>query len=464
MAVLYNPACFWGIMRLLGRGFSPIEETTIDIGFIYIAVGGGWLVLSSGGFADFLPYQEPIIQLTAIHFHYAAFVLPLVTGFFGRYLYASRKSLGRAYTVLACGIMAGPFLVAIGLDQGPPLEVVTVGVYVILLAWLCSWWLIIARDLTQWSKVGLRLASVLLLMTMGFSFAYSLGLLMETYWLGIGGMLKWHGAVNSFCFSLLAVLAWRGVHPGKRYDYGDFPVSRIRGKGYVGDKAVYEYDWVNNFENVDGLISNWEDYNSHAFSSSKVSESVKHFYLSPENFQMKADIQWEKGFGSLSHLIYRITKRLGQINLPPNKVIDMEGEIVAIKDDEDGRKHVRAWIRRNAQTKEPIFTALYSSHEKDGERYMNIGLPFPRGTMTGVLRFLNQDNGGLILTSIRRKDAKGDEGVYFSLGDWTIRTPLREYFYVYENEKGLLSAYHYMSIGKLPLLKISYQLKSMEKL
>ncbi len=450
---------FGGLMRLLGRGIRPREETVIDAGLIYIAVGGVWLVLASGGFAPFLPYSGTIVQLTAIHFHYAAFVLPLVTGFFGRYLAAERKQrIGKPYLILTVGVMAGPFLVALGLDQGPPTEVFTVGLYVLILAWLCIWWLWISVDFKGWVKIGLRAASLLLLMTMVFSFTYSLGLMKETYWLGIDGMLKWHGAYNAFGFSLFAAMAWRGAHPSKRFEYTNFPVSRLRGNGYVGNDIIYDQGWTEVQTHAVGLVSEWEKLRSADFKPGRLDRTVKQFYTATGRFDMKAHVHWKKGFRRLSVWSHRMTSRMGQINIPLSGEVEMDGEIVSIADDKDGRNQVRAWIRRNKQTEAPIFTALYSSHRKMDEGYMNIGLPFPRGVMTGVLRPLNDDRNGLVLTSVLRDNAAGDEGVYFTLGDWTFRTPLKEVFHVEPGKEGELRATHHMSLGPVPFLEITYLL------
>src|SRR5699024_4374339 len=63
----------FGIRRFLHRGFIQVEEFVIDCGFIFLSVGGIW----------FLAYEmeidtgfSPLITwLTAIHFHYSAFLM-----------------------------------------------------------------------------------------------------------------------------------------------------------------------------------------------------------------------------------------------------------------------------------------------------------------------------------------------------------------------------------------------------
>ena len=61
-----------GLQRILKRGLAPIEETAIDVGLLYLPVGGGWLVLSSAGLTP-MNFSAEIVLLTAVHFHFAGF-------------------------------------------------------------------------------------------------------------------------------------------------------------------------------------------------------------------------------------------------------------------------------------------------------------------------------------------------------------------------------------------------------
>src|SRR5262249_26528248 len=69
----------FGLLRLLSHWRGQVEEWAIDAGLLYLAVGGGWLILSRLG-ARPLDFGEPIILLTAGHFHYAGLALPILTG------------------------------------------------------------------------------------------------------------------------------------------------------------------------------------------------------------------------------------------------------------------------------------------------------------------------------------------------------------------------------------------------
>ncbi|MBM7554305.1 YndJ family protein [Thalassobacillus pellis] len=439
---------FGGLMRLLGKGIRPIEESVLDVAMIYLAVGGGWLVLAQSPALEWLPYTPIIVQLTAIHFHYAAFLLPILTGVFGRWRAGRVSRFSRtgnqSYTVLSIGILLGPFLVAVGLNQGPPTEVITVGIYLVFILWLCGWWLYSVKSMEGWARWGIALAAALLLVTIGLSFIYSLGLATGGLWLLIPDMIKWHGAVNAFGFSLIAVLSWIFLRVPKRYDYTSFP--------------VIPYSEESSGKSAAGLIKNWSSYRNKQFDPGKLDPLVHDFHIHTDEFTMDAEIQWKKGFHRFSKLSYRMTNKWKQINIPPDGRIEMSGEITYSKE-APGINDSRAWVRRNKQTGERIFTALYGHHEKDDEVYMNIRLPFPAGMLIGVLRVLHDHYGGLILTSTLRPSAKGDEGIYFSLGKWVIRTPLQETFQLRENhESNRLIAIHDITLFGIPMLTITYRL------
>ena len=98
-----------GARRIRQRGFARPEENCADTGLIFLAVGGVWAVLERFGAWRLLPFDPFIVLLTAVHFHYAGFVLPLLTELAGRRL---KDRLSR---LAAVGVMAGVPLTALGI-------------------------------------------------------------------------------------------------------------------------------------------------------------------------------------------------------------------------------------------------------------------------------------------------------------------------------------------------------------
>lgn len=93
-------------------GPAPLLAGTVAVGLAYLAVGGAWFVVSRLGLHP-LDLSTDVVRLTAVHFHYAGFAVPVLaaTGLAAVDFYASRVSL-----VTGCiAAVVGPFVVAMGI-------------------------------------------------------------------------------------------------------------------------------------------------------------------------------------------------------------------------------------------------------------------------------------------------------------------------------------------------------------
>jgi YndJ-like protein len=198
-----------GLARLWRRRFLPLEELCFDAGLVYLAVGGGWTVLAWGGLRP-LGFAVPIVLLTAVHFHYAGFALPLLTGLAGRTL-----GSGTWTRTAALGVIAGVPLVAVGitasqLGQGPLLEgaaavvtalggLLTAGLSLRLAAQPGRAGLIRAL----WGLSALALAAGMILAAL-----YGLRTWVSIAWLDLPWMWALHGTANSLGFAIPGLAAW----------------------------------------------------------------------------------------------------------------------------------------------------------------------------------------------------------------------------------------------------------------
>jgi hypothetical protein len=121
MILTFFVACH-GLKRFFQRGFTNWAEISIDIGMMYLFVGGLWFFAYIAGIDT--GFSPLITWLTAIHFHYSAFLLPISLGFFGR-LHDSTW-----YRLIVPIILSGPILVAIGISFSPLLEFISVLLYI----------------------------------------------------------------------------------------------------------------------------------------------------------------------------------------------------------------------------------------------------------------------------------------------------------------------------------------------
>jgi YndJ-like protein len=106
-----------GLRRLVERGLRWIDETALDLGCLFIAVGGAWVVIATSGYRP-MGFSLREILLAAVHFHYAGFLLPVIGTM------ACRAGAGRTCRFALSGLLVGVPSVALGIAYSPLLEVV----------------------------------------------------------------------------------------------------------------------------------------------------------------------------------------------------------------------------------------------------------------------------------------------------------------------------------------------------
>ncbi len=191
-----------GLQRLRKRGIAPLHELAIDGGLAFVSVGGLWAVATCAGFTP-LDFSPTIVALTAAHFHYAGFVLPVLSGI-------AVGHVNRSYTRwIPIAILGGVPLVAVGITASPLVEMVGA---IVLAAGA------VATAVTQLSVaanarrrlVALLLAGSALALLWGISLAviYAVGEYRGLPWPSIPEMVHLHGSVNALGYGLVATWAW----------------------------------------------------------------------------------------------------------------------------------------------------------------------------------------------------------------------------------------------------------------
>ncbi|WP_339165241.1 YndJ family protein [Siminovitchia sp. FSL W7-1587] len=416
---------FHGLRRFFKRGFTNWAEMSIDIGMMYLLIGGLWFFAYVTGIDT--GFSPLITWLTAIHFHYSAFLFPISVGLFGR-LHESGW-----YRLIVAIILAGPMLVAIGITFWPLLEFISVMLYIFAI-----YGLIILAFRTHFplkvQAILIRISYSALGVTILFSLLYVTN---HIFWFArIDFMLIFHGFTNCFFFGMLGVLGWVVAPPKTSQAIWRFPVSQIRGslESTGGQRA--------------GLVDNLSDF----VHIKTLPKTIVDFYEHTDQYRLFASVKWSTWFKPLAVCYKLISTQLQQLNLPlSSKWTEMTCNICAVDPMLDGRKNPRAWIR---QVKEKtVFTAIYSQHETKGRTYMNIALPLPHSSMIGILQ-LKASDGTLILTS----EGEGDPGIYLAIGKTLFKLPLSENFIIQETREGKLAAHHNMKIFGIPFLKINYSI------
>lgn len=429
----------YGVERFIHRGFTHIEEFTIDCGLVFLFVGGLWF--SAFHFGIDTGFSPLITWLTAIHFHYSSFLMLIFVGLLGRV----RKT--KRYAILASALIILPWIMAAGITLSRWIEIVGVMVYIVTIGSL-----IVYSTRTRYANgvqgllVNLSFGAIGLTIIFALLYILSNGFGMNI--VTISWMLVFHGVTNAGVFGILGLLGWSVAIPPAQFATPTFPLSPIRKKYLAAERSAAKV----------GLVDDLSVYLPPS-ARGDVGGTIVDFYERTADYRLYAVVQWKRWFLPLAFVYKGFSCLFEQINLPlSRKEVEMTGEILSVDEGVDGRDDVRAWIRRAGE--EQIFAALYSSHSDGVRTYMNIALPLPFTSMHGILALDLVDDEALRLTSVRDGGRLGDAGIYLAFGQSIrFRLPLAETFIVTEAGETELQATHRMAICGLPFLQINYQIE-----
>jgi hypothetical protein len=212
-----------GALDAFRRGWRLDGAAGFTAAYLFLPVGGGWAVLSRAGMQP-QEFSHAIVLLTAVHFHYAGFVLPIVAGLTAARMESDspRLRFGLVWDggMLAAIILGVP-LVGVGISLSPHVEVAAAA----LLALGCT---ILAvrqvqaalqfRDATILALIGV--SSLALLSGIALAVIYAMGEFTGHAWLSIPTMVRTHGLANAFGFALCGLAGWRLATGGRPRDTG----------------------------------------------------------------------------------------------------------------------------------------------------------------------------------------------------------------------------------------------------
>jgi hypothetical protein len=192
-----------GLLRFLGRKQLAADTLAHDAALAMLLVGGAFTFITRIGWQP-LGFEPAIIRLTAVHFHYAGFVLPVLAGL------AARETRGVMSTLMVSGIVVGMPLVALGIIFSRSLELTAVvGLTSACVLVAIRYFGLAARaaDATSFALFSIAAASLSAAMLLAPLYAW--GRFTGSPWLEITDMLPSHGACNAFGFALCGLLAWQ---------------------------------------------------------------------------------------------------------------------------------------------------------------------------------------------------------------------------------------------------------------
>ncbi len=187
-----------GAARLLSRPSLAHPGVAVDAALLFLVVGGSWLVISRAGLTP-MGFDAAIVQLTAVHFHYAGFALPIIAG-----AVAQRERWGSSVPVAVVG---GVPLTALGITLGGVTE--WVGATIMALAGLATALMVTgaARRVSGPARPLLVVAAGSLAVGMALAIGWAWSRWFGWSYLDLDGMVATHGVLNGFGFGLLGLLA-----------------------------------------------------------------------------------------------------------------------------------------------------------------------------------------------------------------------------------------------------------------
>jgi hypothetical protein len=193
-----------GLASLRQTGWASLDLFAKQLALMFIAIGGTWTVITRGGWRP-LGFSSVIVELTAVHFHYAAFVLPILAGF------CLREFPTKSTKLAVVGVLTGVPLTAVGITISPIVELfasmlVAISASIVAVAHLRL--AVRAKSPAQlllWLISGMSLLGGMALAAL-YAWAHFTG----ATWLDIPRMLPTHGALNAIGFAGCGLLAWRG--------------------------------------------------------------------------------------------------------------------------------------------------------------------------------------------------------------------------------------------------------------
>ena len=193
-----------------GRDLATLANLAAHL---YLPVGGIWALFHELKVQP-LGFAAVIVLLTGVHFHYAGFALPWLTG----RLLAARPA-GPISKTCAAGVIAGVPLVAIGITSSqlslpPAIEVFAVTILACSALGISHGYLAWAGEVEQAPKVCFLLGGLALGCGMVLALLYGWRSLVPISWVTIPAMYTLHGTLNSWGFCLPCILGNRLLQGG----------------------------------------------------------------------------------------------------------------------------------------------------------------------------------------------------------------------------------------------------------
>ena len=202
-----------GLRRLWRYRTRSFSQFCFGIGEAYLIVGGTWLVASRLGLQP-VGFQEPIVLLTAVHFHFAGFLSAVLAGLTYERLRETRwrQVLGATLT----GVVVGPGLLGLAFLVGPKVKLAAVMLIVVGQFGLAPGMVRVALGAANpVARALLIFSSGCVIAGMALAATWALGEFPLQQFVDLGRMERYHGALNAVGFGICGLIGWMKAGPWK---------------------------------------------------------------------------------------------------------------------------------------------------------------------------------------------------------------------------------------------------------
>ncbi|MBI3832319.1 MAG: YndJ family transporter [Planctomycetes bacterium] len=197
-----------GLLRFRRHGIGSFEQAAVRAGMLLLSVGGSGLVQSRLGMQPF-GFVEPIVLLTAVHYHFTAFFAPLIAASTLRAIAKTNSILRAPGRAATAGLITATPLLALGFICSNEVKVaaailLTGSLFVLGLVAIAT----IPR-FTDWKAralLGVSSASLVAGMVLGAVFAITE--FRGNLALSIPEMAWSHGILNGLGFAACGLTGW----------------------------------------------------------------------------------------------------------------------------------------------------------------------------------------------------------------------------------------------------------------
>ena len=195
-----------GLRRLWQYRTHSFSQFCFAAGEGYLIVGGPWLVASRLGLQP-VGFQEPIVLLTAVHFHFAGFLSAVLAALTYERLREIRwsKALGTALT----GVVFGPGLLGLAFLVGPKVKLAAVILIVVGQIGLATGMIRVALGkVDPLGRAFLLFSSGCVVAGMALAASWALGEYPLQSFVELGRMERVHGTLNAIGFGVCGLIGW----------------------------------------------------------------------------------------------------------------------------------------------------------------------------------------------------------------------------------------------------------------